>query len=124
MNGQIMQASNRASLDGAEVLAAKPALAAEHWGADAAPAFRRSFRPSLAYRLALVAEGRYDAMLTLRKTWEWDIAAGVLVCQEAQARATDRFGAPLVFNNPDPRFPGIIAAGENLHTPLTTALRS
>ncbi len=122
-NGQKMQASSHDRLSGARVLAAKPALAPEHW-VEGPPDLRRSFRPSLAYRLALVAEGRYDAMLTLRPTWEWDIAAGVLLCEEAGARTSDRFGAPLIFNNPEPRLPGIVAAGTALHGGVASALKS
>ena len=42
--------------------------------AAACRAVERHFRPSLAYRLCLVAEGRFDATLTFRDTWEWDVA--------------------------------------------------
>ena len=57
------------------------------------PRVERHFRPSLAYRLCLVAEGRFDAMLTFRDTWEWDVAAGRLIAREAGAAVTDRAGA-------------------------------
>jgi myo-inositol-1(or 4)-monophosphatase len=51
------------------------------------PPFRRAYRPSIAYRLALVAEGRFDLMLTFRDTWEWDIAAGAILIAEAGGRS-------------------------------------
>lgn len=116
LNDARIAPSSRASLPGATVLAARPAMAPEHW--RVVPDIKRSHRPSLAYRTALVAEGRYDAMLTLRPTWEWDIAAGDLILREAGAMTSDRFGAPLRFNNPDPRQKGMVAAPSALHQGL------
>jgi myo-inositol-1(or 4)-monophosphatase len=65
--------------------------------------------------LALVAQGRYDGMITFRDTWEWDIAAGSLLIHEAGGRATDRQGRELVFNSPTCKANGIVAASTNLH---------
>ena len=120
LNGAPITPSSRADLPGATLLAARPALAPHHW--RAVPDVKRSHRPSLAYRTALVAEGRYDAMLTLRPTWEWDVAAGDLILREAGAATSDRYGAPLRFNNPDPRQMGMVAAPAPLHRGLTGAL--
>lgn len=86
------------------------------------PRVDRAFRRSLAYRLALVAEGRFDGMLSLRPTWEWDIAAGALIATEAGALVTTRTGAALTFNNPDPRVDGILAAGPALHPDLVAQM--
>ena len=107
----------------AEVLAARPVMQSQYWRHGAQPTFRRAYRPSLAYRLALVAEGRFDGMLTLRPCWEWDIAAGDLILREAGARVTDRTGHDLRFNNADPRLNGVIAGGAAVHAGLTAALR-
>jgi len=122
LNGVPIRVTDREGLDGASLLAARPALAAELWRAGHAPKVTRAFRPSLAYRLSLVAEGRYDAMLTLRASWEWDIAAGDLILREAGAVTSTRRAAPLVFNNPDPRLDGVIAANPGLHSALHAAL--
>ena len=108
-------------LPGASVLAAKPALRAAHWPGGA-PDVARTFRSSLAYRMALVAEGRFDAMLTLRPCWEWDIAAGALICAEAGAAVTDRRGRPLRFNGAVPQVDGVVAAGPALHGALMARL--
>ncbi|SHJ97600.1 myo-inositol-1(or 4)-monophosphatase [Shimia gijangensis] len=121
LNGNEISPSERGDLIGAHVLAARPILESHHWQSDV-PDMKRSHRPSLAYRTALVAEGRYDAMLTLRPTWEWDIAAGDLILREAGAATSDRYGDPLRFNNPDPRVPGIVAGGSRVHRELTQAL--
>ncbi|MEI4231319.1 inositol monophosphatase family protein [Roseovarius sp. D22-M7] len=122
LNGAPIRVTDRADLDGASLLAARPALAAGLWRAGRAPQVTRGFRPSLAYRLALVAEGRFDAMLTLRASWEWDIAAGDLILREAGAVTSDRRAGPLVFNNPDPRLDGVLAANPALHGALHAAL--
>ena len=104
------------------VLAARPAMKPEHWKAGAAPECTRSYRPSLAYRMAVVAQGRFDAMLTLRPTWEWDIAAGSLIVTEAGGTVTDRTGAPLRFNNTDPRLDGVLAGVPEAHANLLAGL--
>jgi myo-inositol-1(or 4)-monophosphatase len=114
LNGAPLAASDRAEIAGSTFLAARISFEAQHWKGPV-PQVDRAFRPSLAYRLALVGEGRFDGMLTLRPTWEWDVAAGALVATEAGATVTDRQGRPLAFNNPDPRLDGILAAGPMLH---------
>jgi myo-inositol-1(or 4)-monophosphatase len=114
LNGVPLEASDRSEVAGATFLAARVSFEAQHWKGPV-PHVDRAFRPSLAYRLALVGEGRFDGMLTLRPTWEWDVAAGALVATEAGATVTDRRGRPLRFNNPDPRLDGVLAAGPLLH---------
>lgn len=123
LNDLAITPTSRSKLTGAHVLAARPALDRHHWQGRV-PDLKRSHRPSLAYRTALVAEGRYDAMLTLRPTWEWDIAAGDLILREAGAVTSDRYGHDLRFNNPDPRLQGMVAAGKKVHRELTRELRS
>ncbi|KUJ85411.1 3'(2'),5'-bisphosphate nucleotidase CysQ [Ruegeria marisrubri] len=118
LNGKPIAASQTASLEEAEILAARPNLEGRHWRGGQAPAFTRAYRPSLAYRMALVGQGRFDAMLTLRPSWEWDIAAGDLILREAQGKCTDRSGKPLRFNNPNPRLNGVIAGGTGIHALL------
>ena len=122
LNAQPIRASTRPALAGATLLAASPALDPAHWREGRVPLMRRGFRPSLAYRLSLVAEGRYDAMLTLRPTWEWDVAAGDLILREAGAATSDRQGGALIFNNPHPQVAGVLAANPVLHGAMRAAL--
>lgn len=116
-NGRAMHISQTATLPTAHVIAAKPVFDAKHW-VDGPPQMRRSHRPSLAYRLCLVAEGAFDAVLTFRNSWEWDIAAGSLILSEAGATVTDRLGAPLTFNAPHPQSRGLVSANPDLHRAL------
>lgn len=121
LNGRPIRASARDRLTGASILAKKPSYDSRHWPGGV-PDVVRHHRPSLAYRLALVAEGRFDAMLTFRDSWEWDIAAGDLILREAGAITSDRRGGPLRFNNPHPQVDGVVAAGPQLHGEILGAL--
>jgi myo-inositol-1(or 4)-monophosphatase len=123
LNSAPLAVSSASSLQDAAILAARPVTAAEHWRGGP-PAFKRSHRPSLAYRLGLVGQGRFDAMLTFRPTWEWDVAAGTVIVEEAAGTCTDRKGMPLLFNNPIPQLDGMIASGASLHAQLMQALHS
>lgn len=116
-NGRPIAPSARRELDGAQVLASSNQFTPEHWPGGV-PAIDRQFRPSIAYRLCLVAEGRFDAMLTFRPSWEWDVAAGALIAAEAGAVVTDASGRPLAFNRPDPRVAGLVVGPARLHAAL------
>ena len=122
LNGTVLAAGQRTEIDGAEVLTNRGSLDPRHWK-TAPPPVTRAYRPSLAYRMALVAEGRFDAMLTVFPAWEWDIAAGDLILREAGAQVSDTHGAALRFNNPHPRLPGVVAGPAGLHAALVSGLR-
>lgn len=99
------------------VLAARSQLEPAFWPGGP-PRAEHAFRPALAWRMALVADGSFDAMLTFKPAWHWDIAAGALIVAEAGGRVTDASGGALEFNTETPRAPGIIAAGPVLHAEL------
>lgn len=121
LNGAPIRVATGSEADGARVLATRPNLEPGHWPGGV-PAFERHFRPSLAYRLCLVANGAFDGMLTLRNAWEWDIAAGALIVTEAGGLATDRHGAELRFNNAHPQTAGVVAAPGLLHGDILSRL--
>ena len=121
LNGSPLATGARRSLGGARILAGRPLDAPENWR-GARPAYIRAHRPALAYRLCLVAEGRFDATATLRPAWEWDIAAGDLILQEAGALTSDRAARPLRFNSPGAQLDGVICANPVLHREITQAL--
>jgi myo-inositol-1(or 4)-monophosphatase len=121
LNGQEITVSGRTEISGATVLAAKPNFDQHHWRGDV-PDVEPAFRSSLAYRLALVAEGHFDAMLTFRPTWEWDVAAGSLLVTQAGGVVTGRHNEEPLFNNPTPQLSGMVAAGPTVHKELIKAL--
>jgi myo-inositol-1(or 4)-monophosphatase len=113
-DGKPIFASTRSDLSGADVLTTKASLDPAHW-TGGVPAIKRSFRASLAYRLCLAAEGQHDGMLTLRDSWEWDIAAGSLIATRAGATVTDRLGTALRFNTETALANGVMAFPTPLH---------
>ncbi|MBN8629524.1 MAG: 3'(2'),5'-bisphosphate nucleotidase CysQ [Rhodobacterales bacterium] len=113
-DGQPIAASRREVLNDANILTTKANMLPEKWPGGV-PDIQRSFRASLAYRLCLAAEGRFDGMLTLRDAWEWDIAAGSLIAERAGAVVTDRKGASLRFNTSGAMAEGVLALPPKLH---------
>lgn len=103
------------------VLTSKPSLHPSHWQGEP-PEMTRHFRPSMAYRLCLVADGSFDAMLTFRPSWEWDVAAASLIAQAGGAQVSEAKGGALAFNNPKPQVRGILAAPPGLAGALTRAM--
>ncbi len=121
LNGAPIFVGGTDKITEATFLTTKPTMKPEHWKED--PGFRRDFRSSLAFRLCLVAQARFDGMITLRPAWEWDIAAGALIVTEAGGMATDRKGAGLTFNNPYPKTDGVMATNIHLHPHVLRHLR-
>jgi myo-inositol-1(or 4)-monophosphatase len=121
LNGAPIHASTLPGIAGANILTPAANLKPEFWPGGV-PEVTRSFRASVAYRLALVAQGRFDGMLSFRPGWEWDIAAGSLIASRAGATVSDRHGVPLRFNMPNPRADGLLAAAPGLHAALRQRL--
>ncbi len=121
LNGEAISCGTRRLADGATILVPKGNLDPQHWRGSV-PAFDRHFRPSLAYRLCLIADGRFDVMLTLRDAWEWDIAGGALIAAEAGAQITDRLGAPLLFNSKRAKTSGVLTTNAALHAEVLDRL--
>jgi myo-inositol-1(or 4)-monophosphatase len=80
-------------------------------------------RASIAYRMALVAKGEFDAMISLSEKSEWDVAAGDLIVREAGGRVTTGEGKLLRYNQPRPVQRGVVCAGPALHERLLERLR-
>ena len=113
-DGEVIRASGRDRLEGSNILTTKANMVPEKWPGGV-PEITRSFRASLAYRMCLAAEGRFDGMLTLRDAWEWDIAAGSLIAERAGAVVTDQRGQGLRFNTPTAQAEGVLALPPKLH---------
>ena len=112
-NGDPIAASNASNAEEAHFLSAKVNFQPERW-AKPIIAPRISFRSSLAYRMALVAEGRFDAMVTLRRTWDWDVAAGTLLVTEAGGNVRVPKGTAPSFGNAERSQPGLLAGSKPL----------
>ncbi|MCJ9673430.1 MULTISPECIES: 3'(2'),5'-bisphosphate nucleotidase CysQ [unclassified Neorhizobium] len=67
------------------------------------PGFRDEVRrvrhvPSLAYRLAMIADGSIDGTVVKRASHDWDLAAADLILERAGGRLIDLAGNRLVYN--------------------------
>lgn len=121
LNGEEIQSSVQSEIDGATCLAAKSNFTENLWIGDV-PKLEPHIRSSLAYRLCLVAQGRFDTMLTLRDTWEWDVAAGSLIAIRAGSVVTTQDGAAPIFNNRVPKLHGLVAAPKPIHGDIIARL--
>ena len=103
-NGERLSSAKTPALKGARILTAGATLTSPDW--KHRPQIERHFRASLAYRFCLVAEARFDGMMTLRDTWEWDSAAGALIATEAGAKVTQKTGEPALYNSVEAKHKG------------------
>jgi len=74
--------------------------------------------PSLAYRIALIAAGRLDATFIKPNAHDWDIAAAMLILEEAGGRVLNEYGRQPELGLDDPRH-AALAAGSG---PLLEAM--
>lgn len=79
--------------------------------------------PSLAYRLAMVADGRIDATLVKRNAHDWDLAAADLILSRAGGALVTLDGAPLSYNRPVVSHETLAAAGSTRLSGLVEAAR-
>lgn len=121
LNGEPIHVSARAELPGCRMLGAKDMFAHPGWAAAPNtpwPEMIVETRSSIAYRMALVASGAFDATIALSAKRDWDLAAGDLIVQEAGGRVTSHDGTLLRYNEPDALQRSLACAGPALHTRL------
>jgi len=73
---------------------------------------------SIALRLAQIADGQFDACVTLRPKNDWDMAAADLILKEAGGTVTNAHGDPLEFNHKKPLHEHIVASIPSLNSSI------
>ncbi|MGH6943831.1 MAG: inositol monophosphatase family protein [Geminicoccaceae bacterium] len=122
LDGQPLQASVQRAAEGARLLSSRGELRKRAWS-RLMPEAEFTAIGSLAYKLALVAAGRFDGLVSLRASHDWDLAAALLLIEEAGGRISEAHGAAIRLNKPDPRHEGLAAAGTaSLHAALVARL--
>ena len=108
LNGQPIRVTSRDQVDGALLLVSR----SEPRKKFQVFVDRCAIEPvgSIAYRLAQVAGGKGDGTLTFRSIREWDVCAGVLMVEAAGGSVVDGNGKVLMFNQPEARHRGVVAA--------------
>ena len=114
LNGKPITASDTTDLDDASVLADARLMEGPQWD-EPWPEMRFEKRNAIAYRMALVAAGAFDAAIALTPKWDWDVCAGALIAAEAGAKVSDHHGREWRFNHPDPRQNSLICSAPGLH---------
>lgn len=119
-NGKPIRTTELATLAGARIAGPKPMLdaLARHESFIAADKI-----PSLALRLARIADGTIDAGLVSPDARDWDLAAADLVLSEAGGQVTTAEGESLRYNRETPVHGMLMASGRSLAAPLAQALR-
>lgn len=117
-NGEPITVSQRTGLAGAQV--ALPGPLYREGGLGAAGVKRAAAIPSLALRLARVADARLDGVITKPGPHHWDLAAADLIVQEAGGTLTSLAGTVPRYDSFETSHAPVIAAPRS----LAEALRS
>lgn len=113
LNGAPIAASAKDEIDGCRMLGAADMFRHPDWPVPW-PQMEVTQRNSIAYRMALVACGAFDAAIALKSKHVWDTAAGTLIAQEAGAHVSDHLGRPLAFEPAAPLQPSLVCAAPGL----------
>ncbi len=116
LNGEPIHVHDRTNIEGCRMLGPKSIF--EGW-----PPMEITSYSSIAYRVALVAAGRHDAMISLTVKRDWDLAAADLIVQEAGGLLSDEAGNRPEYNRPQATQRTSVAAAPMLHAALLAQLR-
>ena len=120
--GARLRVSTHDALEGARLLSSRTEMRRRNWPA-LMPEATFTDLSSLAYKLALIAAGRFDGLISRRTCHDWDVAAAQLLIAEAGGRLSAVDGGALVLNRPEPHHSGLVAAGaDDLHGALLQRL--
>ena len=125
LNGRPIRTSRSEAIEGCRMLAARATFDHPAWSKPPNspwPEMAVETRSSIAYRMALVAGGTFDAMLALSAKHDWDLAAGDIIVCEAGGRVTNHRGESLRYNGVAPIQASVVSAGPDLHARLIDKL--
>jgi len=121
LNGARIAVSGGGALTGAKLAGPKRYL--EKLAALDASILPQPRVPSLALRLARVAQGELDAAFSSPGSHDWDLAAADLLVHEAGGLFTDFSGQTLTYTAPQAEHGALLAAGGARHRLLIETLR-
>ncbi|HEX3808462.1 MAG TPA: 3'(2'),5'-bisphosphate nucleotidase CysQ [Rhizomicrobium sp.] len=126
LNGKPIHVSRHEHIEGCRMLGPRSMFEHEAWAQPPNtpwPAMTIETRNSVAYRLALVANGAFDATLALSAKRDWDLAAADIIVREAGGCVTAHDGSALRYNRRETIQPTVVCANPALHGALIAKLR-
>jgi myo-inositol-1(or 4)-monophosphatase len=126
LNNGPITVSDCGAVEGCQILGPRDMFVHPGWAVPPLtpwPPMQIESRSSIAYRMALVAAGHFDAALVLSAKHDWDMAAGDIIVREAGGRVTAIDGKPLLFGGPGAVQRSMVCAGPRLHALLLERLR-
>lgn len=120
-NGIEIRVSNKKDVEDCRMLGDKAMFGHTAWREPPNipwPEMHVESRNSIAYRMALVANGTFDCMMALSAKRDWDLAAAEIVLQEAGGLVTSHYGSTLRYNRSATIQTSVVGAGPTLHAKL------
>ncbi|NWH07518.1 MAG: 3'(2'),5'-bisphosphate nucleotidase CysQ [Alphaproteobacteria bacterium] len=122
-NGEAISVSRRNQIAGCRMLGS-PAIFSHPAWSEPWPAMEISNRASIAYRMALIAQGLFDGLVALSPKKDWDIAAAELLVAEAGGVVSTHDGQTFLYNGEAPEQASLVCAGAALHPLLLQRTKS
>ncbi len=122
LNNKQISVTGRSTFSNLQILASRSEYDESGWPECFNPRNVRAMS-SIAYKLALVAAGRFDATASAWPKADWDICAGCLLVSEAGGTITSIGGKTMTFNRKRPVHPTCLASNGQLHKELICKLQ-
>jgi len=114
LNGTRIFIEGQKQIEGATIIVAQGRLRGKNWP-QPWPSVNCFMVNSVAYRMALVASNKADAMLALSGKSDWDLAAADLLVREAGGKVSDHQGNEFTFNRENTRHQSVLVANPDLY---------
>ncbi len=115
-NGIAISTSRCECLDGCRLIGEQRMIDHPDWQTPWPKMVLPRHKPNAtAYRMVMVADGRWDAVAVLWRKGDWDVAAAALIVTEAGGQATDHAGEAFELNRRVPYQKSLVAAGPDVH---------
>ena len=109
-------------LKGCRMVAFKPMFSHPSWKSPW-PKMLIDNKNSIAYRMALVASGEFDAMMALNSKNDWDIAAGDLLITEAGGYVSQHNNKKIKYNDISTKKPSVIGSNKEIYNEIINRVK-
>lgn len=122
LNNKQISVTTKSTFSNLQILASRSEFNESRWPERFNPDNVRTMS-SIAYKLASIAAGRFDATASAWPKADWDICAGCLLVSEAGGTITSIGGKTMTFNKKQPVHPTCLASNGLMHRELIDRLR-